>query len=114
MTLHGAYFLQQLQRIKCTAHFAQLALDGLDHAFGLQKSLAWRFRWMVSLGDLRSLPMFLSQLEGGLKEVDEQSRCAVQPRERLRRGDAFKPTIAKQLAHDSTVLLLDPRLIVLP
>src|SRR5271156_1844938 len=58
--------------------------------------------------------MLLRQLERGLEEVHEQTRSAVQSGDRLCGGNALETTVAQQLAHDSAVLLLDPRLVVLP
>jgi hypothetical protein len=47
--------------------------------------------------------MILRELEGGLEEIHEQTRGAVQSRDRLRSGDAVETALAEELAHDSSV-----------
>ena len=68
---------------------------------------------MIALGHLSALAVLLRELEGGLEEVHEQTRGAVQARDSLRSGDTLKAAVAQELAYDSAVLLLDPSLIVL-
>src|SRR5207253_2594416 len=70
-------------------------------------------RGMVPLGDLSTLAVLLSQLEGGLEEIHEQARSAIQSGDGLRGSDALETAVAKELAHNGAVLLFDPRLIVL-
>jgi len=62
--LHRADFLQQLQWIESTSNLTQLALDGLGHVSAC-RSADMASQVVVSLGDLRPLPMFFSQLEEG-------------------------------------------------
>ena len=63
MALQGAYFFEQLQRVKAGSDFAQFALDWLGYRRGLQEPFAGGLGWKVSLRDLRALPMFLRELE---------------------------------------------------
>lgn len=69
MALHCPHFLQQLQRVKCVSYLTKLCLGGVGHRFGAQQPFARGLRWMIALGDLRSLTMLFGELEGGLKEV---------------------------------------------
>jgi hypothetical protein len=68
---------------------------------------------MVSFGHVSALAVLLRELEGGLEKVHEQTRGAIQSRDRLRGGDALETAVAEKLAHDSAVFLLDPGLVVL-
>ena len=113
MRLHGAHLLQKLQRIQGAGDLAQLRLRGLRDTLRLQQPLTGRLWRMVALGDLSALAMLFRQLEGGLEEVHEQPRGAIQARDRLRGGDALEAPIAKKLAHDGAVFLLDPGLVIL-
>ena len=68
---------------------------------------------MVALGDLSALAMLCRQFEGWLEEVHEESRGAIQARNRFGSGNALEALIAQKFAHDGAVFLLDPSLVVL-
>src|SRR6185437_1626311 len=61
--LNSADLFQELQGIEGTGDFAQLGFRRLRHTLRLQEPLARGLWWVVSLGDLRSLSVFLGELE---------------------------------------------------
>src|SRR5258708_14953266 len=113
MGLTRAYLLEELQWIQSAGDCPQSGFRGLWETLSLQQPLTGRLRRMVALGHVSALTVLLRELEGGLEEVHEQTRCAVQSRDGLRGGEALKTTVAEQPAHNSAVLLLNPGLIVL-
>lgn len=68
---------------------------------------------MVTLRYLSALAVLFRELEGGLEEVHEQTRGAVESRDGLRGGNTLEAAVAQELAHDSAVLLLNPGLVIL-
>src|SRR5580658_9773610 len=68
---------------------------------------------MIALGHLCAVTMLLGKLEGRLKEVDEQPGGTVKTRDCPSGGQSFEAPIAQELPYDGSVLLLDPRLVVL-
>src|SRR5437016_1299267 len=111
--LNSAYLLQELQRIQGSDHLAQLGFSGLRKALSLQQPFAGGLWGMIALGHLSALAVLFRKLEGGLEEVHEQTRGAVQSRDGLRGGNALETAVAQELTHHSAVFLLDPSLIVL-
>lgn len=59
------------------------------------------------------LAVLFRELEGGLEEIHEQPRGAVQSRDDLRGGNTLEAAVAQELRHDSAVFSLDPRLVIL-
>ena len=76
MRLNRTYLLQELQRVQSAGDFAQLYFGALRKTLSLQQPLTRRLRRMVALGNLSALAVLLRQLERGLEEVYEQTRCA--------------------------------------
>lgn len=69
---------------------------------------------MIALVHARTVAMLLGQLERGLEEVHEQARRRVKFGQRNGRLQPLEATIADQAAHNRSVLLLHPCLVVLP
>jgi hypothetical protein len=113
MRLHSPYLFQKLQWIEGPCEFPQLRLCDFWNALCVQKSLAGCLRWMVALGDPSAIAMLGSQFERGLEEIHEQSRGSVQTGDGPGGSNAFEAAIPEQFSYDSTILLLDPRLVVL-
>src|SRR6185312_4293885 len=113
MRLNGPYLFQELQWVQDAGHLAQFGFCCVRNALRLQQPFAGSLRGMVPFGDLSALAILLRQLEGGLEEVHEQARSAIQSGNGLRGSDALETAVAEELAHDGAVLLFDPGLIVL-
>ena len=54
-----------------------------------QKPIAWRQWLVVALGHTRAVTCLLSELEGRLERIHEQSHRRIEPRQLLGRRDAF-------------------------
>ena len=65
-------------RLEGTGDFAQLGFRRLWDSLRLQESLAGSLWRVVSLGDLRAMPVLLGELAQRMEEVHEQSRGAIQ------------------------------------
>src|SRR4051812_50169885 len=68
---------------------------------------------MIPLRHLRPIPELLSQLEGWLKEVHEQTNRSIEPTQRRRSFKTLIAPITHDAPNNSVVLLLHPGLIVL-
>ena len=68
---------------------------------------------MVSFADVRPHSFLLGELERRLEEIYEQPRGRVQARKNFAGPYAFEATITDQSAHNGTILLFHPRLIIL-
>jgi hypothetical protein len=68
---------------------------------------------MVVLSDSRADARLARQLERGLKEIHQEPRRGVEPRQCLRASDALQTMIADETTDNRAVLLLDPSLVVL-
>ncbi len=81
MRLYRAYLFEELKWIQRAGHLPQPGFPGFWNALSLQQPLTGSLRRMVALGYLSTLAVLLRELEGGLEEVHEQTRCAIQSRE---------------------------------
>src|SRR6185437_10887891 len=113
MRLNGPYLFQELQGVQGAGNLVQFGFRCVRNALCLQQPLTGSLRGMVPLGDLSALAVLLRQLEGGLEEVHEQARSAIQSRDGLRGSDTLETAVTEELAHNSAVFLFDPCLIVL-
>src|SRR5690349_1369627 len=68
---------------------------------------------MIALGHLRPIPKLLSQLEGWLEEVHEQTNRSIEPAQSRRSLKALIAPVAHDAPNNSAVLLLHPGLVVL-
>ena len=68
VSLHGAHFFEQLQRIELGRDLPQLVLSGCRDAVCLQESLAGRLRWMVALGHSAPSRLLAASLNDGWKK----------------------------------------------
>jgi hypothetical protein len=112
--LHGSNLIEQPQRIERRQDRAQAVFHRTFHITARERARTGRFRHVVALGDARPDAALLSQLEGRLKEVNEESGCGIQTRQRFARTETFESPIADQPPYDGAILLLDPCLVVLP
>jgi hypothetical protein len=69
---------------------------------------------MILLNDLGTFPRLGLQLDTRLEVIHIESRHIVQLGQDGSRSKPFKSSIAHHLADNSTVLLLDPGLVILP
>src|ERR1700735_3608032 len=68
---------------------------------------------MVALGDLRAVPVLGGEFKRGLEEVNEQAGGSVETSYCSCRCETFEAPVPQQLAHDGSIFLFDPRLVVL-
>src|SRR5260370_6755688 len=78
-----------------------------------QRPRTGRRRRMIALDHFRSFAALLLQLERRLEEVDVEPCRRIEARHHACRFDAVEAAVAHQAPYNSTVLLLDERLVVL-
>jgi len=88
-------------------------LDFGGHALESEQTGTWRLRCVVALDDPRPCSNLLLEFEGRLEEIHEQASCPIQAPQRFDSLRSFEPVVADEAPHDSPVLLLHPRLIIL-
>ena len=81
--LHGPNLIEKSERIQRRNDRAKLVLRLGIEVFGFQEPGGRCRRRAVCLADSRADALLAQQLERRLKEVDEQPRAAVEPRQRL-------------------------------
>ncbi len=98
---------------------AAAEIEDACHALGVEPSrgqgpIGGRERRVPALRHPRADADLLPQLERRLEQVRVQPGSGVEPGEQLGRRRSLEATVADQPANDGTILLLHPRLVVLP
>ena len=112
--LNRANFVQQSERIHRAEHRPQAVLHHCGNRIRREQTRARRLRRVVAFANPGAVTRLFGELERRLENVDEQARRRIQASQRCRGGYALQATIPDQSADDRAVLLLDPRLVVLP
>jgi hypothetical protein len=113
VVLHRSNLLEQAERVELNGHGAQPIFHVVGHRCADEQSRVGRFGRVVGLADLRAETGLRCELEGRLKEVHEEPRRRVQPRQGRDCGQSFQAAIADESPHDGAVLLLHSGLIIL-
>ena len=112
--LNRTDLVQQPERVHGAGQRPQTVLHRGGNRVRGEQPRTRRLRRVVALVDAGADPCLLGELERRLEHVHEQARRRVQAGQRFGPGHAFQTAIPHQAADDRAVLLLDPRLVVLP